>query len=145
MRVLLDTNVLVAAFATRGLCEDVLRIVLSEHSLLASDLILDELERILTDKLRMSVRRVREVVAFIREHGEVIVPVDPAPWPENDPDDRWIVAAALAGSADLLVTGDKDLIAVGDAVGFPVVTPRGFWESLRTPAARARPDRRGDG
>lgn len=144
MRVLLDTNVLVAAFATRGLCEDVLRTVLSEHSLLASDMILGELERILADKLRMSTRRVREVVAFIREHGEVIVPGDPAPWPENDPDDRWIVAAALAGSADLLVTGDKDLIAVRDAVGFPIVTPRGFWESLRTPAARTRPGRRGD-
>ncbi|MDD9980739.1 MAG: hypothetical protein OXU81_05185, partial [Gammaproteobacteria bacterium] len=77
---------------------------------------------------------------FAREHGEVIVPVDPAPWPVNDPDDRWIVASAPAGSADLLVTGDKDLIAVGDAVGLPVVTPRGFWESLRTPAARTRPD-----
>ena len=70
----------------------------------------------------------------------MIVPADPAPWPENDPDDRWIVAAALAGSADMLVTGDKDLIAVGDAAGFPIVTPREFWESLRTPAARTRPD-----
>ena len=140
MRVLLDTNVLMAAFGTRGLCEDVLRIVLSEHSLLASDIVLDELECILADKLRMPARRAREVAAFIREHGEVVVPVDPAPWPENDPDDQWVVAAALAGSADLLVTGDKDLIAVGDAVGFPIVTPRGFWESLRAPAARIRPD-----
>ena len=140
MRVLLDTNVLAAAFATRGLCEDVLRTVLSEHSLLTSDMILGELERILSDKLRMSTRRVHEVVAFIREHGQVVVPVAPAPWPKDDSDDRWIVAAALSGSADLMVTGDKDLIAVGDAVGFPIVTPRGFWESLRTSAARTRPD-----
>ena len=80
------------------------------------------------------------VRAFIREHGEVIVPALPAPWPENDPDDRWLVAAALVGSADLLVTGDKDLIAVGGATGFPIVTPRGFWESLRTPAVRTRTD-----
>ena len=36
MRVFLDTNVLVAAFATRGLCADVFRLVLAEHELLVS-------------------------------------------------------------------------------------------------------------
>lgn len=132
MRVLLDTNVLVAAFATRGLCQDVLRVVLAEHSLLASETILDELERTLTGKLRTSVRRAREVVAFIREHGEVAAPAHPAPWPESDPDDRWIVAAALDARADVLVTGDKGLLEVGGEVDFPIVSPRGFWESLRT-------------
>lgn len=131
MRVLLDTNVLVAALATRGLCEDVLRIVLSEHSLLTSDTILGELERVLTDKLAMPARRVRRVTTFIREHADVIVPAEPAPWPENDPDDRWVMAAAVVGMADVLVTGDKEILAVSGAVGFPIVTPRGFWESLR--------------
>ncbi len=131
MRVLLDTNVLVAAFATRGLCQDVLRLVLAEHSLLVSETILDELERALTDKLRAPARRAREIVAFIREHGEVVAPACPAPWPENDPDDRWIVAAALDGAADMLVTGDKELLRVNGEVTFQVVTPRGFWESVR--------------
>ena len=129
---LLDTNVLVAAFATRGLCQDVLRVVLAEHSLLASETILDELERTLAGKLRMPHRGVREVVTFIREQGDVAAPVDPAPWPENDPDDRWIVAAAIDGAADVLVTGDKDLLPVNREVRFQIVTPRGFWESLRT-------------
>ena len=131
MRVLLDTNVLVAAFVTRGLCQDVLRVVLAEHMLLASETILDELERTLTVKLRTPARRAREVVTFIREQGEVAAPVNPAPWPENEPDDRWIVAAAIDGAADVLVTGDKDLLQVSGEVKFRVVTPRGFWESIR--------------
>ena len=135
MRVLLDTNVLVAAFVTRGLCRDVLRMVLAEHSLLGSETILDELERTLTGKLRTPTRRVREVVTFIREHGEVIAPANPAPWPENDPDDRWIVAAALEGAADVLVTGDKELLRVGKEVMLRVVSPRGFWESARSRSA----------
>ena len=139
MRVLLDTNVLVAALATRGLCEDVLRIVLSEHSLLTSDTILGELERILTNKLRMPARRMRPITTFIREHADVIVPTEPAPWPENDPDDRWIMAAAVVGRADVLVTGDKDILAVSGAVGFPIITPRGFWESLRSRSTRTLP------
>ena len=125
MRVLLDTNVLVAAFATRGLCQDVLRLVLAEHSLLVSETILDELERTLTGKLRTPARRAREVVTFVREHGEVLAPASPAPWPQRDPDDRWIVAAALEGAADVLVTGDKDLLEASGGTECRVLTPRG--------------------
>ena len=57
--------------------------------------------------------------------------VKPAAWPDTDPDDRWIVAAALAGSADVLVTGDRDLLDGGAAAPPRVVTPRGLWELLR--------------
>jgi predicted nucleic acid-binding protein len=52
VRVVLDTNVLIAAFATRGLCEDVLRTVLAEHELIVSKFILAELERVLVEKRR---------------------------------------------------------------------------------------------
>ena len=136
MRVLLDSNVLVAAFATRGICQDVFRTVLAEHRLLVGESVLAELERVLTDKLRTPAGRAREIVAFIREHGEVVAPVTPAAWPAGDLDDRWIVAAALEGEADVLVTGDSDILLAGDAEGFQVLTPRGFWESLRDRFAR---------
>ena len=53
MRVCLDTNVLVAAFATRGLCADVLRTVLAEHELVIGDVILDELRRVLSTKFKV--------------------------------------------------------------------------------------------
>ena len=132
---MLDTNVLVAAFVTRGLCRDVLRVVLAEHSFLSSETILEELGRTLAKKLRAPDRRVREAVAFVREHADVAAPAGPAPWPESDPDDRWIVAAALDGAADVLVTGDKDLLEVGGETSFRIATPRGFWESLRTRSA----------
>ena len=136
MRVLLDTNVLVAAFATRGICQDVFRVVLAEHRLLVGETVLEELERILTDKLRTPARRVREIAAFMREHGEVVAPAAPAAWPENDPDDQWVIAAAMEGSADVLVTGDNDILKSGHAADFRIVTPRGFWESLRDGSAR---------
>lgn len=136
MRVLLDTNVLVAAFATRGICQDVFRTVLAEHHLLVGESVLEELERVLTDKLRTPPPRAREIVAFIREHGDVVIPDAPASWPENDPDDRWIVAAAVKGEADVLVTGDSDILLASAAEGFQVLTPRGFWESLRDRSAR---------
>ena len=75
MRILLDTNVLVAAFATRGFCFDLLHLVLAEHRLIASEAVLNELERILAGKLRMPDARVAEVVGFVREHADVAAPV----------------------------------------------------------------------
>ena len=131
MRILLDTNVLVAAFATRGFCLDILQLVLAEHRLVAGETVLIELERTLRDKLRMPDARIAEVVGFVREHADLAAPGEPAPWPDIDSDDRWIVATALAGSADVLVTGDRDLLDAGAAAPPRVVTPRGLWELLR--------------
>ena len=73
---------------------------------------------------------------FICEHAEVVAPAAPAPGPENDPDARRVIAAAMEGSADVLVTGDNDILESGHAADFRIVTPRGFWESLRDRPAR---------
>ena len=54
MRVFLDTNVLVAAFATRGLCADVFRLVLAEHELLVSPALIEEVTRTLTKKIHVA-------------------------------------------------------------------------------------------
>jgi putative PIN family toxin of toxin-antitoxin system len=131
MKVFLDTNVLVAAFATRGLCEDVLRTVLTEHELLVADTVLEELERVLVQKLRMPANRAAAATGFVRTHAKVLSATEPAPWPERDPADRWIVAAAITGGADVIVTGDRDLLDIAKTVPIAIVSPRGFWERLR--------------
>ncbi len=131
MRVLLDTNLLVAAFATRGLCEDVLRTVLTEHDLVLSETILVELERVLVAKLRMPTDGARAVATFLREQCTIVQPSEPALLPESDPDDRWILAAAIDGHVDALVTGDRDLLDIAEDVSVTIVSPRGFWEKLR--------------
>ena len=82
---------------------------------------------------RVPSARVGEVITFLREQADVVAPVESAPWPDADPDDRWIVAAALVGSADVLVTGDRDPLDVGRAAGLRVVTPMALWKLLRTP------------
>ena len=131
MSVLLATNVLIAAFVARGVCHDVFRIVLAEHQLLVSPAIIGELERVLLDKLRIPANRIDETVAFVAEHAEVVAPEHPADWPASDPSDRWIVASALSGSADVLISGDKDLVESSRGRSVRVLTPRAFWELLR--------------
>jgi predicted nucleic acid-binding protein len=50
----------------------------------------------------------------------------------RDPADRWVFATALAGHADVLVTGDQDLLAVREESPLLILEPRAFWELLRT-------------
>jgi putative PIN family toxin of toxin-antitoxin system len=130
VRVFLDTNVLVAAFATRGLCADLMRTVLAEHQLITGDVVLDELTEVLTERIKLPADTVKDIVALLRDQEVVPKPHKPSDVPVRDPDDRWILASALAGRADVLVTGDRDLLAVADAAPLPILDPRGFWSRL---------------
>ena len=132
MRVFLDTNVLVAAFATRGLCADVMRTVLAEHELVIGEVVLAELREVLSRRLKLPAPAVADIVALLRAQDVVSKPAQPSDLPVRDPDDRWILASAVAGHADVLVTGDQDLLAVADQAPLPILNPRGFWDLLRT-------------
>ena len=111
MKVMLDTNVLISALTSgTGTCADVLRAVLATHRLAIGSTVLAECERVLAERMKVSAPRARETVAFLARQAEVIQPADPASWPLRDPDDRWVVAAALEGQVDVLVTGDNDIL-----------------------------------
>lgn len=131
MKVCLDTNVLVAAFATRGLCEDLLRTVLAEHDLFVPSIVVEEIERVLVDKLGMSREKARAVADFLRAEGTVVDPREPAALPRRDAQDRWVLAAAIEGKVDVLVTGDSDLLELGEEAPVRIASPRQFWEGLR--------------
>jgi putative PIN family toxin of toxin-antitoxin system len=131
VRVCLDTNVLVAAFATRGLCSDVLRIVLTEHELVLGEVILTEFRRALKAKLRLPADRIAAAEAVFESMEVVPRPREAPVIPIRDRADRWILATAIAGSADVLVTGDEDLLSVAAKAPLPILSPRSFWELLR--------------
>ncbi|HEY3383291.1 MAG TPA: putative toxin-antitoxin system toxin component, PIN family [Vicinamibacterales bacterium] len=137
MRVFIGTNVLASAFATRGLCADVLRHVMVEHELLVGEMVLDELRRVLRNKFRLPAALIGDIEELLRDHEVVPKPTRAGSINVRDPDDRWIVASALAGHADVLVTGDRDLLDVADTLPLPVVDPRGFWNLLRKSGASA--------
>ena len=67
MRVFLDTNVLVSAFATRGVCADVLRVVLAEHTLVMGEVVLQELKRVLVKRIGLPPGAIKEIDEFLRE------------------------------------------------------------------------------
>ncbi len=132
MRVCLDTNVLIAAFATRGLCADVLRAVLTEHELVLGEVIVAEFRRVLKTKFKVPLERISSAMAVFSTVEIVPKPAEPSPLQVRDRADRWVLASALAGQADILVTGDFDLLDVAEQAPLPILAPRAFWELLRS-------------
>jgi len=132
MRIFLDTNVLVSAVATRGLCADVLREVLLSHQLLVSADLLKELEKVLREKIGLPQPLLSEFMEFIQQDAHFSEPSPIHKIPIEDKGDIPILSAALNGKADVFVTGDKRLIEQERLGEMEIVSPRGFWQKLRS-------------
>lgn len=129
MKIGLDTNVLVSAVATRGLCADLLQLILLEHDLVIGETVLSELRRVLRRKLRVPDATIDAFEAFLRRQAAIVVG-DRAAIAKLDRADATVLGEAVAGSVDVLVTGDSDLLDLASAP-VKVISPRGLWEQLR--------------
>ncbi|MBT4485314.1 MAG: putative toxin-antitoxin system toxin component, PIN family [Candidatus Latescibacteria bacterium] len=132
MRLFLDTNVLVSAMATRGLCADVLREVLFTHRLVVAAPLLSELERILKDKIGIPKDIIDEVIEFLRRDTHNVPSAPLLDIDIQDEGDIVILSYALEGNADLFVTGDRELLNLGKVHFMEIVSPREFWEKLKS-------------
>jgi len=142
MRVFLDTNVLVSAAATRGLCGDVLREVLVRHEVLVSPQVLKELRAVLKSKLRVPNDLIDDLIMLLQQ-AAVLTHAGELPEVRlRDKDDLPILGAALAGDADALVTGDKELLALGRIDNVEILSPRQFWQKLTASRRRQRKPRK---
>jgi uncharacterized protein len=131
LRVFLDTNVLVSAFTTRGICTDVVTEVLSEHQLVTGETVLAELTRILTTKVKVPAAAVSETEALLRREADVVSHAADPGIQLREQDDVAVLGEVIEGLAAVLVTGDRDLLDVADQLPVETLSPRGFWEKLQ--------------
>ena len=131
MKVALDTNVLVSAVATRGLCADLFHATLAEHELVVGETVLAELRRVLRQKIRVPADTIDEMDAFLRRRAILVRAAPALAIKIRDSADMAVLAEAVAGGADVFVTGDRDLLDIAAKAPIPILTPRGFWERLR--------------
>ena len=132
MKVFLDTNVIISAVATRGLCADLLHLILTEHELVIGETVLTELREVLRRKIGVSSETSDEFETFLRRHARVVKPSEAVPATGLDAADAAVLAEAVAAAAEVLVTGDRDFLEVA-ASPVAIVSPRGLWEKLRAP------------
>ena len=131
MRVFLDTNVIASATATRGLCSDVLRTVIEFHELVVSEHLIEEIRRVLKDKFGASAELLTDVVWLLRQDTIAAEVLPLADLPLKDPADRAIVSSAINGSAEVLITGDKEVLSLRRVGSLEILTPRQFWDKER--------------
>jgi putative PIN family toxin of toxin-antitoxin system len=131
MKVVLDTNVIIAAFAARGLCADIMEYCLYEDILVLSEDILHEVGTNMRRKIKMPEHKTDELVSFLRAHAKIVKPSHVAHDACRDKDDLMVLGTAAEAKADIIVTGDKDLLVLKSHDFIPIVTPRNFWEFIR--------------
>jgi len=132
VRVFLDTNVLVSAFAARGLCAEVLELVLLEHDLILGRNVLRELDKALREKVRLRADRSAEIVEFVSGEASQIVDKAESASMNVSAADALVLGEALAGQTEAFVTGDAALLRLATAGSLRIVSPRQFWEILRS-------------
>lgn len=126
MRVLLDTNVLISAILFRGLPRSLLdRAIRGELDLVTSPVLLDELEKILTDRFQVPSELARLARSELEILAEAVVP-DDVPAVSRDPDDDQVLAAAIVGEVEAIVTGDRDLLVLESHRGIAILSPAEF-------------------
>ena len=134
MRIFADTNVLASAFGSRGLCADLLEIVIEQHELIVNELVLGGLQRILLRKFHLPAEDCRSVLSFLREFEIVATPDFQPAVSIPDKADAAIFSSALEGRCDLFVTGDRQLLAhVRRHRTIRALDPRQCWQELRQP------------
>lgn len=126
MKVVFDANVLLAALARGGTCDRALRLAIERHRIVASSPILADVREKLVAKFRFSPESAEAMTALVRRIGRVVRPLDVPRSSCRDPDDVAILGTALRARAACIVTGDADLLVLGEFRGIAIVTPRAF-------------------
>ncbi len=126
MKLVLDTNVLIAALIARGVCADLLEHCVLSHTIVASDFILNELRGHLLGKFKYTDQETHEAIALLESQVEIVTPKSLDQPVCRDPDDDQILATALAAQAECIVSGDKDLLVLHSYQDIEIVSPSDF-------------------
>lgn len=128
MRLVLDTNTVVSALLWRGTPHALVKAARARPvALFTSPILLAELEDVLTRKKMAEAVAVSGISPdqLMQRYRRLVTVIHPALIPPTiltDPDDDHVLACALAVKADLIVSGDRDLLTLKSFREIPIVT-----------------------
>jgi len=95
MRIVLDANVVIAAFAARGLCDTIIEFCLDSHDILLSEDLILEISSNLRKKIKIAPQVVDKIMNLLRENAEVLIPEHLSSKLCRDPDDLHVLGLAI--------------------------------------------------
>lgn len=131
MKVVLDSNIYIAAFSSRGLCSSLFELCLENVDIIISEYILSEISRIFSKKIKLPDNKVRDIITYLRDQCEIM---DHKKLDDRicmDADDDNILALAKGSQADYIITGDDDLLVLKKFHSAKIINPRGFWAIIK--------------
>ena len=132
MRLLLDSNVIIAAFAARGLCHALFEYCLESHEVFICEEILDEIRKKIITKVKVPVSLASDIEKYIRDSTELVSPQTLLMPELKDKSDLPVLGAAVAVDAAYLITGDSDLLPLRKMQETDILSPRSFWEKMKS-------------
>jgi len=131
LRVVIDANVFVSIVlggkVTNKICE---LLIANEFKLVYSTELFNELKYVLSRKdFEFNQPQIDRILTFIETKGELVFSnetIDIC----RDPKDNPVLECAVAGKADFIVTGDKDLLVLKSFRKIPIITPRKFLKLI---------------
>ena len=132
MRIVLDTNVLIAALISNGVCAQVFESVVATHEIISAESLLQELHEKLITKFHYSQEDADAAIALIKSKVQLVIPVPLSQSVCRDADDGLVLATAVTGDAHCIITGDKDLLVLKQFEGVDIIRPAEFAEYERT-------------
>jgi putative PIN family toxin of toxin-antitoxin system len=127
--VVFETNVLYSALAAKGFSGEVVDEAVAECDIVWSNTLKQELESLVTRRHKIGPATRVALEAYV----ELCEFVEPEPLDERvcrDEDDDVVLATALTGKADVIVTGDEDLLVLKRFRGIEILSPRPFLKLL---------------
>lgn len=131
MKIIFDTNVIIAAFATRGLCHSIFELCVDRHTVILSVELLAEIELNLRKKLKLPNTIISEILAYLGDIASVEEIDEIVKGICRDPDDDKLLGLAKKTNAEYIITGDEDLVVLQEFCSTKIVRPREFWEIVK--------------
>ena len=127
MKIVLDTNVLIAAFIAHGTCAEVLEHCMTQHVVVLSQPILAEFREVLVHKCGFALAEAKSAARLLKSRASIVKASPLAKAVCRDSDDDSILATAVSGGCQAILSGDKDLTDLQEYHGIRILKPAEFW------------------
>lgn len=130
MKVVFDTNIFISTFVIPQSHGEkaILKVIEEEDELLISKDIIDEVLTILTTKFNRDIEAISHVAFYLSEIARLVKPTGRIHILKDDPDNR-ILECAITGKADVIITGDKEMLKLREYKGIKIISLKEFLES----------------
>lgn len=126
MKIVIDTNVLISALIFPGVSSEVFDFVVNHHEIWLSEWIIREFSQKCAEKFKIPREALGETLKHLSEKVNIVIPTGDKPQVCRDPDDNNVLWVASTIGADILLTGDQDLLVLKSFENTQILSPRDY-------------------